>query len=217
MDTADYLASRVRELLADKPHNELRPRVIIALAGVPGSGKTTLAAQVAALLGPKTAVVGMDGYHIPRSQLDEDGLRRRGAPFTFDAQRVVDLVHQLKVSTYRNLPDIRAPSFDHAVKDPIEDDVVIDRRATVVILEGNYLLLREEPWRQISEMVDETWLLRCDPEIARQRLAARHLAAGIVDSLEEGLARVDFNDAPNGKYLLEHGVIPDVVVDSKER
>ncbi len=26
----------------------------------------------------------MDGYHLYRKDLDEEGIRRRGAPFTFD-------------------------------------------------------------------------------------------------------------------------------------
>jgi pantothenate kinase len=29
----------------------------------------------------------MDGYHLYRKDLDENGLKRRGAPFTFDNEK----------------------------------------------------------------------------------------------------------------------------------
>lgn len=226
MDVVDVLAGRARELIDCRPHNELRPRVLVAIAGRPGAGKTTLARRVADALNAsctadrphyKACVVGMDGYHLPRAQLDAEGLRRRGAPWTFDAAAVVRLVEQLNISTFRNLPDITAPSFDHAVKDPVQDDLRIDRRTNVVLLEGNYLLLKEAPWGRIAEMADETWLVACDPEVAKRRLAQRHLNAGIVDNIEDGYKRVQDNDGPNGEYLLANSVLPDVTVESRDR
>lgn len=50
-----------------------------------------------------------------------------------------------------------APSFDHAVKDPVADDIKISSRTRVVIVEGNYTLLNEAPWNKISELVDERY------------------------------------------------------------
>ena len=223
MDPVALLTSRAKELIDCRPHNELRPRVIIAIAGRPGAGKTTIAAKVAAALNEactsrqphyKAVVVGMDGYHLPRSQLDAEAMRRRGSPWTFDAEGVVRLVEQLKMSTYRSMPDILAPSFDHAVKDPVPDDITIDRRANVILLEGNYLLLKDDPWCKIADLVDEAWLVTCDERVAKERLARRHLAAGIVDTLQQGFERVDSNDGPNGDYLLSHSSLADVHVES---
>ena len=50
---------------------------------------------------------------------------------------------------------IHAPSFDHALKDPVLDDLAISSRTRLIIVEGNYTLLDAEPWREISRLVDE--------------------------------------------------------------
>lgn len=49
-----------------------------------------------------------------------------------------------------------APSFNHALKDPVERDINIPSTQRIVILEGNYLLLNDEPWKRIQDLVDET-------------------------------------------------------------
>lgn len=49
----------------------------------------------------------------------------------------------------------RAPSFDHAVGDPVPNAIAISSRCRVVIIEGNYTLLNEKPWNRIVDLVDE--------------------------------------------------------------
>jgi len=48
-----------------------------------------------------------------------------------------------------------APSFDHAVQDPVANDICISSRSKIVIIEGNYTLLNEHPWNKMAELVDE--------------------------------------------------------------
>lgn len=106
-----------------------------------------------------------DGFHYSKSQLstlqhEECGFRRRGAPFTFDSSSFVELIHSLRNNpvTEVDVPahGIYAPSFDHAVKDPVANDIFISSCQRIIVLEGSYLLLDEEPWNQISQMVDES-------------------------------------------------------------
>lgn len=47
------------------------------------------------------------------------------------------------------------PGFDHAVQDPVEDEIVVAPNAKIILLEGNYVLLDEKPWDEIAQMVDE--------------------------------------------------------------
>jgi hypothetical protein len=49
----------------------------------------------------------------------------------------------------------KVPGFDHALKDPVPDAITISSRTKVVIIEGNYTLLNEEPWSNIAELVHD--------------------------------------------------------------
>ncbi len=63
-------------------------------------------------------------------------MRFRGAAFTFDLNKFKAKVEQV---AKRAVYPIYFPSFDHAVKDPIEDTIVIDHKINHVIVEGLYL------------------------------------------------------------------------------
>lgn len=223
--TYEMLASRAirgYELLRGRAQHP--PRLVIALAGPPGSGKSTVANNVAAIVkrrcaetgSPSIAVIGMDGYHLSRAVLDtlpnrEEAYIRRGAPWTFDAQGVVDLVRCCKQGLNTT---IYAPTFDHALKDPVENGVVIPAGTEIVLIEGLYLLLDTEPWIHISDFVDDRWYVDVDPAIAKERVAARHVAAGIEPDLESARRRVELNDEINGYFVAGHSVRRDVVVRS---
>lgn len=164
--------------------------------------------------------VPMDGYHYTRSQLDQfpnprEAHARRGAPWTFDAEGVVSMVHQLHDSTTLQKPQpLLFPSFDHAAKDPLPNGVVVDPSTRIVLLEGLYTLLDIQPWNQISVLADMTWCVKVPLDVIRLRLARRHLASGIVSSLKEGYDRVDSNDSLNAQYIMDHSVCADCNVPS---
>lgn len=52
---------------------------------------------------------------------------------------------------------ILAPSFDHATKDPVEDSIAISSRTRIVIVEGNYTLLDQAPWRDVAKSCTERY------------------------------------------------------------
>ncbi|KAG5757509.1 hypothetical protein H9Q72_014350 [Fusarium xylarioides] len=166
--TTGKLVERVESLLTRQTLSAPTQRILIALAGVPGSGKTTISDALIKELTKHgisdVAVLPMDGFHYTRTTLSsfrdpDEAFRRRGAPFTFDAAALLDLVALLKKTpvTTHSEPQIiiKAPGFDHARKDPITDAIEISSRAQVVIIEGNYVLLDQDPWSRISSMVDD--------------------------------------------------------------
>jgi pantothenate kinase len=92
----------------------------------------------------------------------EIALRRRGAPFTFDAAALIENVRTLKTTpvTPAGSPDLglRLPSFDHAIQDPVNDDIHVPSSAEVIIVEGNYLLLDEYPWNTVTQLFNERYV-----------------------------------------------------------
>ncbi|KAK8093348.1 hypothetical protein PG997_000033 [Apiospora hydei] len=204
------LRGRIDRLLEQQESNA-HGRILVALAGVPGSGKTTASSALLASLynsgrsREDVVVVPMrSGYGLPETR----------RPFTFDADGLLDLIATLKAGPLTG-PDAEehiftAPSFDHAVQDPVADDIHISSRSKIVIIEGNYTLLDEHPWNKIAELVDERWFVDVPPEIAKERLVLRHLAAGIETSREAAAHRVEENDLPNGDLIRSKLFEPDV-------
>ncbi|KAI1375648.1 P-loop containing nucleoside triphosphate hydrolase protein [Hypoxylon crocopeplum] len=205
-------------------------RAVIALAGPPGSGKTRIAQEVARRLNagretPAAAVVPMDGFHYTRATLGTfpnpaEAHARRGAAWTFDAIGVVALFTELEASRRAKrtaASTIYVPSFDHATKDPVSRDIAIPPTVSLVILEGNWLLYDEEPWRRISQLVDESWFVDVDAEVAKYRVAQRHVQSGIESTMEDALARAESNDVPNGDEVRRKLITPTITVQSVDK
>ena len=173
------------------------PRVyMVGIAGIPGSGKTTFC-QAIAEKSPGAAVISMDGYHLPRSHLNAEGLRRRGALHTFDG----DAFHHDMVSLRRNHSGT-FPGFDHAEKDPRPNAVEITPEVPLVIVEGIYVLMAT--WRSES-LFDLRVFLDCSLDVAVDRLTVRHLKTGLASTLEEGRHRALSNDCKNAQLILNDG------------
>ncbi|RHZ72770.1 hypothetical protein CDV55_106817 [Aspergillus turcosus] len=220
---AEY--TRLAETIRQKANAHSKKRFLVAIAGIPGSGKTTTAAAVARRLktqpSPKhTTLLSMDGFHLSRATLDllpnrEEAYIRRGAPWTFDAARFVQFIRRLRNWADSSAAEtIYAPSFDHKAKDPIENGIAITNDTEIVIIEGNYLLLDEPEWREVAALVDYRVFVESDLQEARERVARRHVLAGIEKTLEDGFRRVDSNDYLNAVTIREKLIAPDMVIHS---
>jgi pantothenate kinase len=213
---------------------------------------------------PLAAVLPMDGFHYTRAQLDASpdpiaAHARRGAPWTFDAGAFVAAVAAAAAAAAAAAPSsgsspssrrrrpppppppppppLRVPSFDHATKDPVPDAIEIPSEARVVLVEGNYLLLDEEPWARLwrrggggggggdgggdgdgnapppaPPLLDETWFVDAPLEAAMAHIFKRQTSAGVGLSASESRRRVEHNDAPNARLVLATRGRADVLV-----
>lgn len=217
VDQIPELVERVLKLY-NKSKIDKNQRVIIALAGIPGSGKTTLSTEIVRILNRhiKAVAVPQDGFHLYRSELKQladpqEAVLRRGAPFTFNSEKFLELVSHLNDERH-NHETLRAPSFDHKIKDPIENDITIDPNTRIIILEGNYLLLKDRYWSDISSYIDESWFIEIPFAVAKERIIKRHMAAGICENEEDATDRVDKNDLVNAEYIIQNSKPSDVII-----
>lgn len=202
--------------VAERVHTLLtaRPRILVAIAGAPGSGKSTLSAEVARRLNAQkvtTEVVPMDGFHLDNAVLDARGLRaRKGAPETFDAAGFLHLIRRLRAGD-----EVVAPLFDRSRDIAVAGAQVVPAAARVVLCEGNYLLFDEAPWRHLAALWDLT--VRLDVPLAdlRHRLIQRWLDHGL--SSAAATRRAESNDIPNALRVINHAIPAQVTLGSGSR
>jgi len=190
-------------------HMEKRQRILVMLAAPPGAGKSTLASFLENLskeiIPEKTLqAVGMDGFHLRQDYLlshtavvngEEVSLVKiKGAPITFDLERLTRKTEELRTQQV-----CKWPRYDRLLHNPVEDAVSVD--ADIVIVEGNYLLLDEEGWRNLSLFADYTISLTAGEELLRERVISRRIATGV--KREDAEAFVDFSDMANVRLCIK--------------
>ena len=156
-------------------------RRFVFLAAPPGTGKSTLAAVLerhAARLGlADLATVGIDGFHHPQRYLDTHDLDGtplapiKGAPATFDAARLRGFLERSATQA------LRWPVYDRVRHDVVPDGPLVE--AGLVLLEGNWLLLDEPGWRELSAHSVHNVFIDADPALLRERLIRRKVRGGL--------------------------------------
>lgn len=189
-----------------------RPRFIVAVAGPPGSGKSTIAEDLAVALkaaGESVAVLPMDGFHMDNELLSEAGLLpRKGAPETFDVRGLRDILGAVRKAD----EDVLVPVFDRSRELAIASARRISPADRIIIAEGNYLLLNRKPWADLAPLFDYTILLRVPlPELER-RLNARWDGFGY--SREDRDAKVQGNDLINARTVLDLSATPSLLIET---
>ncbi|PTL71997.1 hypothetical protein C1I63_03535 [Rathayibacter caricis DSM 15933] len=187
-----------------------RPLLLVGVTGSPGSGKSTLAEHLRRRT-PGSVVLPLDGYHLPQERLRELGRGdRMGAPDTFDAQGFVTALRTLRSAPAGST--VSASSFDRAIEEPVPGALSLPvEDGTVVLVEGNYLLLRDEGWEDVSALLDLRIHLRVPETTRRARLVARHLRFG--KTLDEAIAWTDGPDERNARRIEAAARFADVVLE----
>jgi len=166
-------------------------RFIVAIAGPPAAGKSTLAQTLYERLseqGGRVAVVGMDGFHFDNAVLQEKGLlARKGAPETFDFDGFRVALERIRAADR----DVAIPVFDRSMELARAGAAIVRKDTRVILVEGNYLLLDEEPWATLDGLFDFSIYLDVPDDQIRERLLSRW------EHIPQGVEKVELNDLPN--------------------
>ena len=182
-------------------------RLLLGVAGAPGAGKSRLARFLARTYG--AVVVPMDGFHLADVELARRGiLDRKGAPESFDAWGYAALLERLHT---RADHVVMAPSFERGLEQPVAGSIPVPPDVGLVVTEGNYLLLDEEPWHQVRRRLDTVWHVITHDTLRLERLLARHVEFG--KSPAEARAWVERVDQPNAVLVERARNRADLVLD----
>ena len=205
MPSIDYINfEQLLGLIA--PHTSLAGRFMVAICGPPGSGKSTIAGLLVARLGHCAKVVPMDGFHLDNRQLKNlDLLHRKGAPETFDAYGFLKLIKDI-----RTTENLSFPVFDRDADQTIMDADNLGPEHKIIIIEGNYLLLKKYPWSDLKDEFDLSVCLEVSDIELERRLTDRWIAHGL-DPISAS-ARALSNDMTNVRYVKKHSILPDYIV-----
>jgi len=188
----DICQQRITQLLASGS------RKILGIAAAPGAGKSTLAQAIQTQFGEAVQVVPMDGFHLANSELVRLGRHsRKGAPDTFDAAGYVNLLR--RIQTQRSDEVVYAPEYRREVEEAIVGAIAVLPQTRLILTEGNYLLLEDDPWCQLAEVLDETWYLDVPEDLRYTRLLARHMRFG--RSEQQARDWIASTDEPNARRI----------------
>lgn len=175
-------------------------RFLIAVAGPPGAGKSTFAENLVQAMrgrGELAEVLPMDGFHMDDAVLREKGLlSRKGAPETFDIRGLTDILTAVRQAE----EEVLVPVFDRSRELAVAAARIISPEHRFIVVEGNYLLLKEGRWAGLAGLFDYSIMLTPPLDVLEQRLVDRWRHFGLSEDAVE--TKVAGNDLPNGHLIL---------------
>ena len=183
-------------------------RYVVAIAGPPASGKSTLAAALVDAFDGRAGLMAMDGFHFDDAILIERGDRaRKGAPHTFDV-----VSYAMTLRSLRESPGIEqsVPTFDRTLELSRNCASLVRAEHQIVVTEGNYLLLNSSPWTTLAPLFDFTVWLDVPMTTIEERNSARW--AEFDYSPQQISDWLETNDLPNARLTQSSSVKGDLVI-----
>jgi pantothenate kinase len=161
-----------------------KPRVAIGVAGPTGAGKSVLAVLFKELakqvrLPFAFEVITIDAYHFPNSYLlsrQSNGVPLKQVKGRFDTYDVQALARDLK--SFASGGPIGFPVYSRRLHDPVPNSILITSQATLLLVEGLWLLSNDGDWSRIRPLLEYCYFVDSDKERTRNAVIKRHMTGG---------------------------------------
>ena len=147
--------------------------------------------------------LGLDGFHYHSDYINShDAIvlgekvpmkQVKGCPETYDTAKVRKKLEKIKTE------DILWPIYDRNLHDVVEDQIKVTK--DIILIEGNWLLLKQEPWKSMQQYADYKILILAEEEMLKERLISRKEKGGL--TREEAVAWYQNSDSKNVKRVLK--------------
>ena len=147
-----------------------------------------------------TGGFGVEIEHLPVHNADDTAVSY------YEPNGIETLLRRIRA----NEAEIAIPVFDRTVELSRAGAAIISQDVKFVLVEGNYLLLDEEPWSRLGPLFDFSIYLDVPREELDRRLVDRWDKHG--KSAADARAWIDSNDMPNIDRVLQRRRSADMVM-----
>jgi D-glycerate 3-kinase len=209
LDATQYFLPLVRDIKAEIQSSRKGP-FLIGINGAQGTGKSTLAKLLSALLtssGYRTVNLSIDDFYYSKAKRQELAdeihplLRSRGVPGTHDVDLALNLIEQLCAAGSNQ--QITLPRFDKSLDDcrPVAACEQIQGPIDIIILEGWFVGAKAQAGDELTQAINELEIN--EDSDGRWRAYVNQQLAGSYQSLFEKIHLLLMLQAPGFEQILE--------------
>jgi len=184
-----------------------KSRVIVGIAGPTGAGKSVVAVLFKELarqagLAFGFEVITIDAYHYPNHFLlshYSNGEPLKRVKGRYDTYDVSALARDLRAFASGGVTSF--PAYSRKLHDPVPNSISVTEPATLVLVEGLWLLFDQAGWEGIRPLLDFCFFIESDQERTRQAVIKRHMTGG--RTLEEATRHYEQVDGRNSELTLQ--------------
>jgi len=200
---------QLTKLLLKKIKSNKSNRLMVCIAGAPGSGKSHISSYLLKKINfirQQSEIFEMDSFHYDDVILKKKKLiKRKGSPETFDVMGLKSFLQRLKTN---NEVQVTVPIFDRKLELSRGSAKIIKNTIPLIITEGNYLLLKQKPWNELQSYFDLTIMIKSSQKNLSKRLTERWKSFNYSKDIIK--QKVFENDLPNARYVYKNSIKADI-------